>query len=215
MNKLLFFYGGLLLLGGLMACSDSVEPAVGRVYNADRSFTKEIVPERQPLGMVFAMEVGPDSAYAYVVSLTECELPLSSDKGVLSGDTSTICWNGLANISLWRDSLSSSPVLSLLDTYGDGWFVPSIGEWRLLRDSFEVTNDRLARLSASEPLRQGQYWCSTAHAEPHYDYCGVAYDVYSNTYGLFDSGDSCAVRPMRRVLLKGSWLKKWIENKTF
>lgn len=200
---------------GLMACTESVDPAVGRVYNADHSFTIGVMSDRQPLGMVFAMEAGPDSAYAYVVSLTECSLPISGDRGFLPADTSSKAFNGIANTQLWRDSLSGGALLDQLAAYGKGWFIPSVGEWRMLRDSFLVTNERLALLPATDPLCQGQYWCSTGHAERNYGYCGVAYDVYSDTFGLFNRVDSCRVRPMRRVLLKGSLWKKWIENQTF
>ena len=215
MNTRWFTYGWLGLLLGLMACTERVDPAVGRIYNGDHSFSVGMEPDRQPLGIVFATEVGPDSAYAYVVSLTECSLPLSADRHYLAGDTSVVSFDGLTGTALWRDSLSYGPLMEQLDRYGEGWFIPTVGEWRLLRDSFQLMNDRLAKLSGADVLCQGQYWCTTAHAEPAYGYCAVAYDMYSDTFGLFNRADSCRVRPMRRVLLKGSLWTKWTENKTF
>ena len=214
MNTRWFTYGWLGLLLGLMACTERVDPAVGRIYNGDHSFSVGIEPDRQPLGIVFAMEAGPDSAYAYVVSLTECCLPLSADRHYLAGDTSAVSLNGLTGTVLWRDSLSYGPLMEQLDRYGEGWFIPTVGEWRLLRDSFQLLNDQLAKLSGADLLSQGQYWCTTAHAEPAYGYCAVAYDMYSDTFGLFNRADSCRVRPMCRVLLKGSLWNKWKENKT-
>ena len=215
MNTRWFTYGWLGFLIGMMACTERVDPAVGRIYNEDHSFSVGMEPDRQPLGIVFAMEVGQDSAYAYVVSLTECRLPLSADRHYLAGDTSTVSLGGLTETATWRDSLARGPLMEQLDRYGEGWFIPTVGEWRMLRDSFQLMNDRLAQLPGADLLSQGQYWCSTAHAEPAYGYCQVAYDMYSDSFGLFNRADSCLVRPMRRILLKGSWWDKWKENKTF
>lgn len=215
MNSRYFTYGCLGLLLGLLACTERVDPAVGRVYNDDRSFSVGLEPDRQPLGMVFAMEAGPDSAYAYIVALTECRLPLSSDRHYLAGDTSQLSFSGLVGTLRWRDSLSCETLSRYLDRYGEGWFIPSVGEWRLLRDSLSAMNDRLALLPGADLLCLGQYWTTTAHTERDYGYCAVAYDMYSDSFGLYNRADSCRVRPMRRVLLQGSWWKKFKENKTF
>lgn len=191
---------GLLLTG----CRQGVDPAVGRIYNADGTFTTEVDSSRHPLGMVFACGAGVDSAYCYIVSLHEERLPFGGYDRYLEGDTSLTSLSGRTATCIWRDSCQDSPLVKALASYGKDWFVPSAGEWALIGDSLFHLSERLSVIEGATILSEGQYWCSTSHGEASYGHCAMAYDLSSGTVGQYAKRDTALFRPMIRVNLKAS-----------
>lgn len=201
MKKLVLFLPLLALLM-LFGCKPAVKPQLGFIYNADGTFSPGVDSTRQPLGLVFDMHVGPDSSWCYILSLQEYRLPLTSVRSVLPGVLSPDSLCGEENTRVWVDSLGDeSPIVNRLQAMDDGWFVPSVGEWRLVYQSYDRLVGMLDTIPCAQRIGRNAYWSSTPEPDPAYPHYAMCYDLYSNTYADFAKADSGLVRFMKRIKL--------------
>lgn len=199
MKKLALF---LPLLAWLLAgCTPAVKPQLGFFYNEDGTFSPGFDSIRQPQGIVFDMKAGADSSWCYVLSLQEFNLPLTDVSSVLDGVASPDSLCGEENTKVWVKSLGKDfPIVNRMRSMGKEWFVPSVGEWRLLRKSY----DRLLpcwTLYLRHGDRHEQLLVFHSGTRPAYPHYGITYDLYGDRYADSNKSDSCLVRFMLRVKL--------------
>lgn len=202
MKKILLFLSVccLLLLAG---CKPSVKPQLGFIYNMDGTFSAVVDSTRQPQGVVFAMNAGADSCWCYILSLQEFKLPLTDVRSTLAGDASPESLCGYENTREWIDLLEDkSPIVVKLQTMGNEWFVPSVGEWKLLRKTYDNVFSMLDTIPGAHQIGMNNYWSSTPEPDSNYPQYGFAYDLYGDRYADFRKSDSCLVRFMARVRLE-------------
>lgn len=196
----LFFLMGVFLI--LAGCKPSVKPQFGYIYNADGSFSACMDPGREAQGVVFTMDAGPDSSWCYVLSLEEYSLPLTRVESVLDGVAAPDSLCGEENTQVWKKSLGkNSAIVNKLVEMGEGWFVPSVGEWRLLRNSYNRVFSMLDTIPSAKQIGMNNYWSSTLEPDPAYPQYAITYDLYGDRYADFNKTDSCLVRFMLRVKL--------------
>ena len=117
---------------------------------------------RQPQVIVFDMKAGADSSWCYVLSLQEFNLPLTDVSSVLDGVASPDSLCGEENTKVWVKSLGmDSPIVNRMRSMGKEWFVPSVGEWRLLRKSYDRLFAMLDTVPQARQIGMNNYWSST------------------------------------------------------
>ena len=200
MKKLALF---LPLLAWLLAgCTPAVKPQLGFFYNEDGTFSPGFDSIRQPQGIVFDMKAGADSSWCYVLSLQEFNLPLTDVSSVLDGVASPDSLCGEENTKVWVKSLGKdSPIVNRMRSMGKEWFVPSVGDWRLLRKSYDRLFAMLDTVPQARQIGMNNYWSSTPEPDPAYPHYGITYDLYGDRYADSNKSDSCLVRFMLRVKL--------------
>lgn len=202
MKKILLFLSVGFLLS-LVGCKPSIKPQLGFIYNTDGTFSPAVDTVRRPQGVVFAMGVGADSSWCYVISLQEFILPLTDVRSVLPGVYKPDSLCGYDNTRVWIDSLEGrSPLIRQLKMMGEEWFVPSVGEWCLLHKSYDHLYAMLDTIPHAHQIGQNNYWTSTPEPDAEYPQYGIAYDLYGDRYGSYNKADSCLVRFMMRVKLE-------------
>ena len=202
MKKILLFLPVWIQLL-LVACKPAVRPQLGFIYHSDGTFSCVADSARQPLGVVFAMGVAADSSWCYVLSLQEYHLPLTTVRSVLPGEVSPDSLCGLANTRAWIEALGEeSPMLNRLRAMGEEWFIPSIGEWRLLRTHYDKVYAMLDTITGSCQIGMNNYWTSTPEPDTRYPHYGIAYDLYGDRYASYNKSEPCLARFMVRVKLE-------------
>lgn len=187
----------LLLLAG---CEPAVRPQLGFIYHADGTFDSCVHVDRRPQGVVFAMGVGADSSWCYVLSLEEHLLPFTSVVSSLPGEFSTDSLCGFQNTRLWMKELHGcSPLLDRMAEMGKKWFIPSVGELRLLRSRFDEVYGMLDSIPGAYQVGMNNYLSSTPEPDPAYPQYAIAYDLYGDRFSDCNKADSCRVRFMLRV----------------
>lgn len=196
----LFFFLGVSLM--LTGCKPSVKPQLGYIYNADGTFSACVEQGRNARGVVFAMGAGADSSWCYVLSLDEYSLPLTGVVSVLDGVAAPDSLCGEENTRVWKKLLGKeSAIVNKLAEMGEGWFVPSVGEWRLLRKSYDRVFAMLDTILNAQQIGMNNYWSSTPEPDPAYPQYAITYDLYGDRYADSNKTDSCLVRFMLRVKL--------------
>ena len=135
-------------------------------------------------GVVFY--VSDDGKHGKIISLVEAKKLWATDAVRLTTTGSLSKTDGKLNMSKIKEEPNWSnnyPAFAWCNSLGDGWYLPSLNELRLVYDNEGVINDALHKLGKAK-LKEYYYWSSTGDTG---SYRGSAYYVhFEYGYGDYD-----------------------------
>lgn len=110
----------------------------------------------KPEGIV--VEVSSTGRYALIASLDEYDASYSTVQSLIGATNRE---DGQANTNLVKSISGWESTYPAFSALGDGWYLPSVSEIRMLYETRVAANSRLEGISGAEPVSEPLYWSST------------------------------------------------------
>ena len=215
MRHIQYIIGVSAMIFGLTSCDDheiedlswhSWEPGMVYATNGDvLSYEKCVAEGKEPEAVLFYVDKsGETDAYAYAVTLKDCDMGEFSDPDTTylaqgtSADYGTL--DGESNTSILRYFQIASPIAQNVEAR---YFIPSVAEMYRLYSASLLVNHVLSQCGGDAlPVTDSKcwYWTSTECEGQETDRAWC-FSLYSGRFESADKHHSYATRPIMKIRL--------------